>query len=175
MLLGAAAAAKTDLAGLKMVIGGSALPKALAKQALAAGIDIYAGYGIDLQWESERPADSVLAVAVLVIDLVTIALGWLIVWGCVALARWVRRVCSTAPIIGMAKNAQEICCCPNRERRRCRPGNSDAVQGRSEAADALPDVAIGETLKVPIEDLLIRSLDDRRVPQLFEDQRILIG
>ncbi len=46
MLLGAAAAAKTDLAGLKMVIGGSALPKALAKQALAAGIDIYAGYGM---------------------------------------------------------------------------------------------------------------------------------
>ena len=46
MLLGAAAAAKTDLAGLKMIIGGSALPKALAKQALAAGIDIYAGYGM---------------------------------------------------------------------------------------------------------------------------------
>jgi fatty-acyl-CoA synthase len=46
MLLGAAAAAKTDLAGLKMVIGGSALPKTLAKQALAAGIDIFAGYGM---------------------------------------------------------------------------------------------------------------------------------
>jgi fatty-acyl-CoA synthase len=46
MLLNAAAAEKTDLAGLKMVIGGSALPKALAKQALAAGIDIFAGYGM---------------------------------------------------------------------------------------------------------------------------------
>ncbi|MGO4714335.1 fatty acid--CoA ligase [Bradyrhizobium sp. 2TAF24] len=46
MLLAAAEAAKVDLAGLKMVIGGSALPKALAKQALAAGIDIYAGYGM---------------------------------------------------------------------------------------------------------------------------------
>jgi fatty-acyl-CoA synthase len=46
MLLGAAAAANTDLSGLKMVIGGSALPKALAKQALAAGVDIYAGYGM---------------------------------------------------------------------------------------------------------------------------------
>ncbi len=46
MLLGAAAAAKTDLAGLKMVIGGSALPKTLARQALAAGIDVYAGYGM---------------------------------------------------------------------------------------------------------------------------------
>src|SRR5215831_17432041 len=46
MLLNAAETAKTDLAGLKMVIGGSALPKALAKQALAAGIDIFAGYGM---------------------------------------------------------------------------------------------------------------------------------
>src|ERR1700756_5485951 len=46
MLLNAAAAAKTDLAGLKMVIGGSALPKTLAKQALAAGVDIFAGYGM---------------------------------------------------------------------------------------------------------------------------------
>src|SRR6201981_3530303 len=40
MLLNAAAAANVDLHGLKMVIGGSALPKALAKQALGAGIDI---------------------------------------------------------------------------------------------------------------------------------------
>ena len=46
MLLDAAAAAKVDLNGLKMVIGGSALPKALAKRALAAGIDIFAGYGM---------------------------------------------------------------------------------------------------------------------------------
>ncbi len=46
MLLTATAAANTDLAGLKMVIGGSALTKALAKQALAAGIDIFAGYGM---------------------------------------------------------------------------------------------------------------------------------
>src|SRR6201987_1207705 len=46
MLLNAAAAAKTDLKGLKMVIGGSALPKALAKQTLTAGIDIFAGYGM---------------------------------------------------------------------------------------------------------------------------------
>ena len=44
-----------------------------------------------LQWESERPSDSVLAIAALAIDLVTIALGWLIVWGCVALGRWVHR------------------------------------------------------------------------------------
>jgi acyl-CoA synthetase (AMP-forming)/AMP-acid ligase II len=46
MLLAAAKAANTDLAGLKMVIGGSELPKALARQALALGIDVYAGYGM---------------------------------------------------------------------------------------------------------------------------------
>src|SRR5438445_10441771 len=46
MLLDAAAKASVDLKGLKMVIGGSALPKALAKRALAAGIDIFAGYGM---------------------------------------------------------------------------------------------------------------------------------
>jgi fatty-acyl-CoA synthase len=46
MLLDAAAEAKVELKGLKMVIGGSALPKALAKRALAAGLDIFAGYGM---------------------------------------------------------------------------------------------------------------------------------
>ncbi len=46
MLLDATAKANVDLKGLKMVIGGSALPKALAKRALAAGIDIFAGYGM---------------------------------------------------------------------------------------------------------------------------------
>jgi len=45
-LLAAATAANTDLAGLKMVIGGSELPKALAKQALALGVDVFAGYGM---------------------------------------------------------------------------------------------------------------------------------
>ncbi|MEX2746136.1 fatty acid--CoA ligase [Rhizobium mongolense] len=46
MLLGAATAANTDLGGLKMAVGGSELPKALAKQALALGVDVYAGYGM---------------------------------------------------------------------------------------------------------------------------------
>ena len=46
MLLDAAIAENVDLKGLKMVIGGSALPKVLAKRALAAGIDIFAGYGM---------------------------------------------------------------------------------------------------------------------------------
>ena len=46
MLLDAAAKANVDLAGLKMVIGGSALPKALAKQAMERGVDVFAGYGM---------------------------------------------------------------------------------------------------------------------------------
>ena len=46
MLLAAPEAEKADLRGLKMVIGGSALPKGLAAAAMARGINIYAGYGL---------------------------------------------------------------------------------------------------------------------------------
>src|SRR6201987_1466087 len=46
MLLDAAAKANVDLAGLKMVIGGSELPEALAKQAMERGVDVFAGYGM---------------------------------------------------------------------------------------------------------------------------------
>jgi fatty-acyl-CoA synthase len=46
MLLDAAAAAKAHLGELKMLIGGSELHKALAKQAVAAGIDVCAGFGM---------------------------------------------------------------------------------------------------------------------------------
>jgi fatty-acyl-CoA synthase len=46
MLLDAATKADVDLAGLKMVIGGSALPKALARQAMDKGVDVFAGYGM---------------------------------------------------------------------------------------------------------------------------------
>ena len=46
MLLAAPEAQDTDLSGVKMVIGGSALPRGLAKAAMARGIDIYAGYGL---------------------------------------------------------------------------------------------------------------------------------
>jgi fatty-acyl-CoA synthase len=46
MLLDAATKADVDLAGLKMVIGGSALPRALARQAMDKGIDVFAGYGM---------------------------------------------------------------------------------------------------------------------------------
>ncbi|MEN5209786.1 fatty acid--CoA ligase [Stenotrophomonas terrae] len=46
MLLGHPAAADTDLRGWKVIIGGAALPRALAQQALARGIDIFGGYGM---------------------------------------------------------------------------------------------------------------------------------
>lgn len=46
MLLDAAKAANVDLAGLKMVVGGSELPHALVRQALALGADVFAGYGM---------------------------------------------------------------------------------------------------------------------------------
>ena len=46
MLLDAAVRANVDLAGLKMVIGGSALPKALPQRAMDRGVDVFAGYGM---------------------------------------------------------------------------------------------------------------------------------
>lgn len=46
MLLGHPNAADTDLRGWKVIIGGAALPRALAQQALARGIDIFGGYGM---------------------------------------------------------------------------------------------------------------------------------
>ncbi|MDF1628452.1 MAG: fatty acid--CoA ligase [Alcanivoracaceae bacterium] len=46
MLLGAEAAKSVDLNGWKVIIGGSALPPALARGALERGIDIYTGYGM---------------------------------------------------------------------------------------------------------------------------------
>jgi len=46
MLLGSPASQEVDLRGFKMIIGGSALPKGLARMALARGIDIFAGYGM---------------------------------------------------------------------------------------------------------------------------------
>ena len=46
MLLQAEAAKSVDLNGWKVIIGGSALPPALARAALERGIDIYTGYGM---------------------------------------------------------------------------------------------------------------------------------
>ena len=45
MLLSAPGSRDVDLSKLKMVIGGSALPRALARAAMARGIDVFAGYG----------------------------------------------------------------------------------------------------------------------------------
>jgi len=46
MLLGSPAIKQADLSGWKVIIGGGPLPKALCKDALARGIDIYGGYGL---------------------------------------------------------------------------------------------------------------------------------
>ncbi len=46
MILSSPAAANVDLSGWKIVIGGSALPKGLARAALDRGIDLYTGYGM---------------------------------------------------------------------------------------------------------------------------------
>ena len=46
MLLQSEAAESVDLSGWKVIIGGSALPKAMATKALKRGIDIYTGYGM---------------------------------------------------------------------------------------------------------------------------------
>lgn len=45
MLLTAPGSKDVDLSKLKMVVGGSALPRSLARAALARGIDVFAGYG----------------------------------------------------------------------------------------------------------------------------------
>src|SRR5437588_8665444 len=46
MMLTSPASQNVDLSGWKVVIGGSALPKGLAKMALDRGIDIFGGYGM---------------------------------------------------------------------------------------------------------------------------------
>ena len=46
MLLTSPAAKDVDLRGWKVIIGGSALPRGLAKAAVERGIEIYAGYGM---------------------------------------------------------------------------------------------------------------------------------
>jgi fatty-acyl-CoA synthase len=72
MLLASDAVKKVDLSKWKVIIGGSALPKPMAKAALDLGIDIFTGYGMSetcpvltlshLQphmesWDNERQAD----------------------------------------------------------------------------------------------------------------------
>ena len=45
MLLTAPGSKDVDLTKLKMVVGGSAMPRALVRAAMARGIDVYTGYG----------------------------------------------------------------------------------------------------------------------------------
>jgi hypothetical protein len=45
-----------------------------------------------LRWSSNHPINNLTTgLAILGIDLATIGLGWLIVWGCVSVVRWIRR------------------------------------------------------------------------------------
>jgi fatty-acyl-CoA synthase len=46
MLLDAPSSREVDLKGLRMIIGGSALPRALCEAALERGIDVFSGYGM---------------------------------------------------------------------------------------------------------------------------------
>ena len=46
MLLASPQLEETDLSRWKVIIGGSAMPQALARQALARGIDVFTGYGM---------------------------------------------------------------------------------------------------------------------------------
>jgi fatty-acyl-CoA synthase len=46
MLLSAPTSKDVDLSGLRMIIGGSALPRALCEAALERGIDVFTGYGM---------------------------------------------------------------------------------------------------------------------------------
>ncbi len=46
MVFGHPVAAKTDFSGWKLVIGGAAMPEAMASAALARGIDLFTGYGM---------------------------------------------------------------------------------------------------------------------------------
>ena len=46
MVLDSAKTKGINLSGWKMIIGGAALPQALAREALELGLDIYAGYGM---------------------------------------------------------------------------------------------------------------------------------
>jgi fatty-acyl-CoA synthase len=72
MILDSASRLGAKLAGWQVIIGGSALPRALCLRALAEGIDVFSGYGMSetcpvltlaqlqphmLEWDAERQAD----------------------------------------------------------------------------------------------------------------------
>jgi len=62
MLLGSPAIEDVDLSGWKVIIGGGPLPRALCKDALARGIDIFGGYGLSetcpFIMSAQLPADA---------------------------------------------------------------------------------------------------------------------
>jgi fatty-acyl-CoA synthase len=73
MILSSPAAQSVDLSAWKLIIGGSALPKALCKAALGRGIDIFTGYGMSetcpiltlaqltpemLDWDADRQVEA---------------------------------------------------------------------------------------------------------------------
>jgi fatty-acyl-CoA synthase len=72
MILASPATKDIDLSGWKVIIGGSALPRGLAKMAMDRGIEVYTGYGMSetcplltlanqkghmLDWDAERQLD----------------------------------------------------------------------------------------------------------------------
>lgn len=76
MLITYPAANDVDLSGWKVIIGGSRLPKGLAKAAMGFGIEVYAGYGMSetcpiislavpkpsmLEWDEEEKLDKLIS------------------------------------------------------------------------------------------------------------------
>src|SRR5262249_14925446 len=55
-----------------------------------------------------------------------------------------------------------------------RPDAHSCKRG-SQPADPLPELAVSEAPQVTIDDLLIGSLEQRRMPQMLDDERIMIG
>jgi hypothetical protein len=46
---------------------------------------------VTLDYERTRPSEYVTLAKIIVFNLITIALAWLVAWGCVAVGRWVYR------------------------------------------------------------------------------------
>ena len=61
MILATAAKKALDLSRWKVIIGGAALPRALARQALELGVDVFAGYGMSETGYSISPPEKALS------------------------------------------------------------------------------------------------------------------
>ena len=53
--------------------------------------------------------------------------------------------------------------------------DADSCKCGGQATDPPPELAVSEALQVSIDDLLIGGLEKRGVPQMLDDQRVLIG